>query len=78
MVGYSACLLVTIAYSPQCYRIWKTNNVDGLSIYTFLVILIGMVLWIIHAIGTGDTPLVISSSASLIQSAYISYKICLK
>lgn len=75
MVGYIACSIITLAYLPQCYRIWKHNSVEGLSIYTFGAILIAMVLWIIHAVVIKDIPLLLSSLASLIQNSFISYKI---
>lgn len=73
--GSIACIIITLAYLPQCYTIYKTKDTCGLSFKTFSSIWIGMLFWIIHAIIINDFPLLISSLASLIQNSYILYYI---
>lgn len=73
--GTIACILITFAYLPQCYYIYKTKDTCGLSLKTFLIIWIGMIFWIIHSIIVKDIPLFISSLTSLMQNSYILYYI---
>ncbi len=74
-IGIIATILITCGYFPQCYRIFKTNNVNGLSLKTFITIFAGLLLWTIYAISNRDYPLMISSALSCIQVGYICTKI---
>ena len=69
--GTIACIIITCAYIPQCIKVYKTKDVKGLSIPTFIAIWCGVILWTIHAIIINDTPLLISSIASFIQNTFI-------
>jgi MtN3 and saliva related transmembrane protein len=78
MVGYLACIFITFAYLPQCIKVWKTNNTEGLSLQTFLLVFFGMICFIIHAIMIIDVPLLLSSIMSGLMSGYINIKIIQK
>lgn len=76
MIGYLASILVTIAYLPQLYTTIKNKDAGDISLGLLLMLLLGMFLWALHAVGTGDMALLISSAVSFIQISIIScYKL---
>jgi len=73
MIGYLACLLVTIAYLPQAVQTYKSKQCH-MNLYTLLALMYGMILWMIHAaIVIHDLPLLISSALSLVQVCFLGY-----
>lgn len=81
IIGFLASIGICIAYMPQCIKLYKTKDASGLSLPTFILIWISMILFTIHGINILDLPLILSSVTSLIQNSYILYiiiksKIC--
>ena len=71
MYGIVACVLVTLAYLPQAVAAYKTKK-SGLTYATLLALLIGMLLWSIHAMQKCDWALLTSSMISFMQLIFIS------
>ncbi len=75
MIGYLACILVTLAYLPQAITSYKTKQC-AISGNTMLLLLAGMMGWAVHALIVSDFALLTSSVLSLIQLGFISqYKL---
>lgn len=71
MYGYIACILVTCAYLPQAWTAYKTK-VCGLNYITLVSLMLGMLLWSIHAMNNTDWALLASSMFSFMQLMFIS------
>ena len=44
LIGFAAAFLTTIAFIPQVFQVWKTNSVEGLSLTTYIIFVIGVFL----------------------------------
>lgn len=49
IMGYSGAVLISIAFLPQTYKLFKTKNTKGLSLITTLIYHLGLTLFIIYA-----------------------------
>ena len=56
---------------PQLISIIKTKKVEGISLTTYIFLIIGLSLWCCHAWTHKDWALLASSSISLLQSVII-------
>ena len=53
------------AYLPQAVRIWKRRSSDDVSIVTYLLFLLGQVIWLVYGIRFGLLEIVLGMSANL-------------
>ena len=75
MIGYTAAILVTIAYLPQLYTTIKTRKCD-MNWGTLGILFVAMILWSIHAVNIKDNSLFLSSFLSTAQlTTLILYKV---
>ena len=45
ILGLVAAVLTTYAFVPQVMKVWKTKEVEDLSLSMYLIFLLGIVLW---------------------------------
>ena len=71
--GYLAALCTTSAYVPQVLRVWRTRSTHDISLRMFLVLVIGLSLWLVYGIWRGEIPLIIANSITLTLASTILY-----
>lgn len=49
VMGYMGAILLSVAFLPQTYKLFKTKNTKGLSLITLLIYHLGLTLFIIYA-----------------------------
>lgn len=49
-IGFVAGSLTTIAFLPQVLKIWRERSAAGLSVPTFLLFTLGVVLWLVYGL----------------------------
>ena len=59
-IGYIAAFLTTAAFVPQVYRVMKTKSTKDLSIVTFSMLFVGVILWAIYGFILNDLPIIIA------------------
>ena len=74
LVGSIAAFLTTVAFVPQAYKVYKTNQTKDLSLFLFLIFSLGVFMWLIYGIMIEDLPIMIANSITLFLSLYILYK----
>lgn len=62
IIGLLAGVFTTIAYIPQVIKSWKTKKTGDISIYMFMTLVIGLILWLIYGILINSLPLIIANS----------------
>lgn len=67
-IGYVGAVLVTICMIPQVYTTYKTENVEGLSIYFIVLQILSSICYIIYSIYEKTLPVVISNCATVLLS----------
>ena len=70
-VGLAAGFLTTIAFIPQVMKIWKTKSAKDVSLPMFVAFTIGVALWLAYGIITGELPIIVWNSVTLVFAATI-------
>ena len=70
-IGYAAAICTTVAFIPQLVRILRLRSAREISLPTFLLYSIGVLLWLLYGIWDHSGPMIASNSASLLLSASI-------
>ena len=48
IVGLIAASFTTFAFIPQFFKIWKNRNISGVSISMYVIMLIGISMWLFY------------------------------
>lgn len=62
VIGLLAAILTTGAFVPQVYKTWKIKSTDDISLTMYLVLFIGLVLWLIYGIHLNSLPMILANS----------------
>ena len=76
ILGLVAASLTTFAGLPQLIKTWKTKSTKDISLLLFLMMFVGVLLWLIYGILTGDIPLIAGNGVSaLLVGAILALKL---
>jgi MtN3 and saliva related transmembrane protein len=65
-IGLLAATLTTVAFVPQVVRAWRTRSTRDISLPMFLVLALGITLWLIYGAMINDLPLIAANLVTLI------------
>ena len=65
LLGFAAATCTTLAFAPQFLKVWKTRSTEDISLGMFLVLVLGVALWLLYGLLSGDVPLVASNAITL-------------
>jgi MtN3 and saliva related transmembrane protein len=71
LLGLIAGTCTTFAFLPQLLKIWKTKSTGDISLWMYVVICTGILLWLIYGIMIGSLPVVLANSVTLVIAAMI-------
>ena len=71
LLGLVATCFTTSSFVPQVWRTWKTRDVSGISLPTYVIITIGLALWLIYGWLRGDMPLMVANAVMVVLTAAI-------
>lgn len=63
-LGLLAAFFTTIANIPQTIKVIKTSSTKSLSAPTYIMLFIGMILWVVYGIIKNDLPIILANSIS--------------
>lgn len=66
LIGLVAAFCTTISYIPQLKKVWQTGSTEDISLKMFLILAIGIALWIVYGILQSDAVIVLANSVSLL------------
>jgi MtN3 and saliva related transmembrane protein len=73
ILGLVATCFTTSSFVPQVWRTWKTRDVSGISLPTYLIITVGLALWLLYGWLKGDMPLVVANSVMVVLTGAITF-----
>ena len=73
LIGFDAAFLTTIAFIPQVVQVWKTKSVQGLSLTTYIIFVIGVFLWFLYGLRIGSLSMIIANSITVVLALIIMY-----
>ena len=64
-VGLTAAFCTTAAFVPQVVKTWRTRSTHDISLGMFLLMTLGIFLWLVYGAFIGDLPLVAANLVTL-------------
>ena len=71
ILGLLAAACTTGSFIPQVIKTLKTKHTKDLSLATFSVLSVGLLLWLVYGLITRDVPLIAANSISLVLGLII-------
>lgn len=71
ILGLVASAFTTSSFIPQVWTTWRTKDVSGISLTTYIIITIGLFLWLLYGIFKHDTPLIIANAVMVVLTMSI-------
>ncbi len=65
IIGTGAAFCTTASYFPQLKKCWETGSAEDLSLHMYLILLVGISLWIAYGIMRADPLIIIANAVSL-------------
>ena len=66
-----ATCFTTSSFVPQVWRTWKTRDVSGISLPTYVIITVGLALWLVYGWLRGDMPLMVANAVMVVLTGAI-------
>jgi MtN3 and saliva related transmembrane protein len=60
-----------IQSAPQFIKVWKTRSARDISLGMFLVMVLGLALWLVYGLLSGDAPLVAANAITMVLAGGI-------
>jgi MtN3 and saliva related transmembrane protein len=71
ILGLAAGFCTTLAFLPQVIKTYRTRSTADISLGMFLVMVLGIILWLIYGALLGDLPLIAANSVTLFLAGAI-------
>ncbi len=71
IIGLIAAACTTIAYLPQAIKTIITKDTKSLSLLMYIIITVGVFLWLIYGIIIRDLPLILANAITFLFTATI-------
>jgi len=71
IVGLAAATLTTIAYIPQAIKIIRTKHTKDLSLLMYIVLTIGIVLWLVYGLMLSSLPIILANIVTVTLTSII-------
>ena len=71
LLGLVATCFTTSSFVPQVWRTWKTRDVSGISLPTYVIITVGLALWLVYGWLRGDLPLMVANAVMVVPTGAI-------
>lgn len=71
ILGLVASFFTTSSFVPQVWKTWKTRDVGGISLPTYLILTIGLGLWLIYGIYKNNLPLMVANALMVVLTGMI-------
>lgn len=62
IIGMIGATLTTVAFLPQAVKTIRTKNTRDLSLFMFLLLGTGVIMWLIYGILIGDLPIIFANA----------------
>jgi MtN3 and saliva related transmembrane protein len=65
-IGLAAATLTTSAFLPQAIKTIRTKHTKDISFWTYLILLVGLALWLIYGLLITDWPVILANATTLV------------
>ena len=71
IIGLIAASFTTFAFVPQVFKIWKNSNASGVSISMYVIMLIGICIWLYYGFLIKSLAVIIAKLVSGLLQLFI-------
>ncbi len=71
MIGTVAAILTTISFVPQLIQVYKTKDTSSISLFMYILFVVGVVGWVIHGFIIQDNAVIFANVFTCIFAGYI-------
>ncbi|MFH1665425.1 MAG: SemiSWEET transporter [Candidatus Omnitrophota bacterium] len=71
LIGVVAGLCTTVSFLPQILKIVKTGQTRDISLWMYIILTSGILLWFVYGILIGEFPIIMSNCLSFVLCLYI-------
>jgi MtN3 and saliva related transmembrane protein len=71
VIGMIAAFCTTIAQLPQVLKVLRTNQTRDISLWMYIIINVGILLWLVYGIYIVDYPLILANAVTLILTMIV-------
>ena len=71
LIGCAAATCTPVAYAPQFIKVWRTRSARDISLVMFLVMVLGIALWLTYGLLSGDAPLIVANAITMLLAGGI-------
>lgn len=76
LLGIAAGTLTTASFLPQVVKTYRSRHAKDISFFMFLLLFIGVILWVAYGVIRGDMPVILANAVSFVLvSAILFFKI---
>lgn len=74
-LGYIAAILTTGSFLPQALRVIRTRDTQSISLTMYIVLVIGIFLWLVYGIILEQWPIILANAVTgILASVILVYK----
>ena len=66
IMGFCAAFLTTVGFVPQFIKVVKTRKTTDISLWMYVILITGIVLWLIYGLLKNDWPIIIANIVTLL------------
>lgn len=70
-LGTCAALLTTGSFIPQAWLIFRTRQVEGISVGMYSAFTLGVALWLLYGVALGSWPIIMANAVTLALASAI-------
>ena len=71
LMGFVAAIGTTGAFIPQAMKVFRTKKTDDLSQGMYILLSVGILLWVIYGVMIGSLPIIIANGVTFLMTFYI-------
>lgn len=71
LLGLCAAFLTTFGFLPQAIKIFKTKDTLGISLNMYVVLIIGVILWLAYGILLERPAIILANAISMLFQLWI-------
>ncbi len=71
LLGFAGATFTTAAFIPQAIKILKTKSTKEVSLFMYIINVLGIIFWLIYGIARSDYPIIYANVISITLASTI-------
>lgn len=71
LIGYLAAVCTTVSFIPQAWKVYKTREVEAISLWMYILFCAGVFFWLIYGWLIDSWPVTLANAVTLALASFI-------